>query len=144
MIMIQVKIFFSFLLNEHSFDIIKEEVEGEDYSIEYSSSLFVIKLEKYYKEIYVTLYKPDDSINEANLFNLLQFLKRNETDIPTSQYFKKETSIELCLHKQLDYLSKVLSENFSLISEFFNESKYNENMAELIKFWQQKHPEFYH
>jgi hypothetical protein len=44
--------------------------DGQSYIVEFSTDLFVVKIEKYRKEFYVTLYKIGYSDEEINLFNL--------------------------------------------------------------------------
>lgn len=141
--MVKVNDFFKFLLSDFNFQINKEECKNDDYSIEYSSTSFVIKIEKYFKEFYVTLYKPNSSNSEINLFNLLQFLRRGELLIPASDYFKNEKNIDQCYQKQLAYLSKIIYKNYDQINDFFDEKKYQENIIELEDFWRSKHPELY-
>lgn len=141
--MVDVNDFFKFLLLEFNFHITKEESENDDYSIEYSSTSFVIKIEKYFKEFYVTLYKFNDSNSEINLFNLLQFLRRGELLIPMSEYFKNEKNIDECYQKQLTYLSQIIYKNYDQINDFFDEKKYKENIIELEDFWRREHPELY-
>jgi hypothetical protein len=58
--------------------------EGQSYKIEYSSDVFVIKVEKYFREFYATLYKINKPNNEINLFNLLEYLYGDNTEVPKS------------------------------------------------------------
>jgi hypothetical protein len=75
---------------------IKEEInDGRYYMIEYSSIDFVIKIEKYFRELYVSLYRLSDPNNEINLFNLLEYLKQGNINVSKSEYFHKEKDIEI-------------------------------------------------
>lgn len=135
--------FFKKLIEEYGFQIKKELNEGQSYMIEYSSGNFVLKIEKYFREFYALLYKVDKSDYEINLFNLLEYLKQADANIPKSEYFRKENDIEECYRKQLDYISSVIYENYDLIDEFFNADSYKVKITEFEKYWKSKHPEFY-
>ncbi|MGB4415560.1 MAG: hypothetical protein WBI53_11865 [Paludibacter sp.] len=135
--------FFNKLIELCGFQIKTELNEEQSYMIEYSSDNFVIKIEKYFREFYATVYKINKSDNEINLFNLLGYLKQDDKDMPQSEYFRKEKDIEECYRKQLAHISSVIFKNFDLIASFFNEDKYELNLIEFEKFWKSKHPEFY-
>lgn len=134
---------FKRLIEVYGFKIKTELKEEQSYMIEYSSGGFVIKIEKYFREFYATLYKINKPDSEINLFNLLEYLKQGSLEIPSSEYFRKEKDIEECYRKQLAHISSVIYENFDLIAVFFNEDKYELNVIEFEKFWKNKHPEFY-
>lgn len=131
--------FFKSLIEIYGFKIKTELNEGESYMIEYSSNDFVIKIEKYFREFYVSLYKIDKPDNEINLFNLLEYLKQAETIIPKSEYFRNEKDIQECYLKQLSHISSVIYENYDLIKDFFS----NGNYTEFENYWKKKHPELY-
>ncbi|SFC87191.1 hypothetical protein SAMN05421747_1522 [Parapedobacter composti] len=135
--------FFKRLVEVNGFKIKTELKEGQSYMIEYSSDSFVIKIEKYFREFYATLYKINKPDSEINLFNLLEYLKQGSVEIPSSKYFRKEKDIEECYRKQLIHISTVIYENFDLIADFFNEPKYELNVIEFEKYWKNKHPELY-
>ena len=135
--------FFKKLIEIYGFYLKAELNEGESYLIEYGSSRFVIKIEKYFREFYVTLYKINKTDSEINLFNLLAYLKKESVKIPSSEYFSKEKDIEECYRKQLAHISSVIYDNINLIDDFFKEDKYELNVIEFEKFWKNKHPEFY-
>ena len=65
---------FSKLVEKYGFHKSTELIDEQSYSVEYRSNNFVIKLEKYRREFYVTLYKTGYADNGVNLFNLLSFL----------------------------------------------------------------------
>lgn len=135
--------FFKRLVEVYGIKMKTELKEGQSYMIEYSSGGFVIKIEKYFREFYSTLYKMNMPDNEINLFNLLEYLKQGSEEIPSSEYFRKEKDIEECYRKQLYHISTVIYENFDLIDDFFNEAKYELNVIEFEKYWKIKHPELY-
>ena len=59
--------FFKKLLEIYDFQIKLELNEKKSYMIEYGSKDFVIKIEKYFREFYASLYKkdkPDDEIDQ--------------------------------------------------------------------------------
>jgi len=74
--------FFLRLIEQYGFSKERELNDGLSYSIEFYSTTFVIKLEKYRTEFYPTLYKINDSNRELNLFNLLSYLNGNSANIP--------------------------------------------------------------
>ena len=105
--------FFNKLIELYDFKIKAELNEGQSYLIEYESKDFSIKIEKYFREFYVSLYKLDDLENEINLFNLLEYLKQGATDSPRSEYFHKEKDIEICYRNQLEYISTIIYSIFA-------------------------------
>jgi hypothetical protein len=135
--------FFKRLVEIYGFKIKAELNEGQSYMIEYSSGGLVLKIEKYFREFYATLYKINKPDSEINLFNLLEYLKQNDTRIPKSEYFRKEKDIEECYRKQLAHISSVIYENYNLINDFFGSDDYEIKMAEFEKYWKNKHPELY-
>lgn len=135
--------FFKWLIEVYGFKIKTELKEGQSYMIEYTLGDFVIKIENYFREFYLTLYKKNKPDSEINLYNLLEYLKQGSLEIPSSEYFRKEKDIEECYRKQLSHISTVLYENFDVIAEFFNEAKYELNVIEFEKYWKSKHPELY-
>lgn len=135
--------FFKRLVEVYGFKTKSELKEEQSYMIEYSSGCFVIKIEKYFREFYSTLYKINKPNSEINLFNLMEYLKQGSAETPSSDYFRKEKDIEECYRKQLAHISTVIYENFDLLTDFFNDAKYELNVIEFEKYWKSKHPEFY-
>ncbi len=135
--------FFKKLIEVYGFKIKTELNEGQSYTIKYSSKDFVIKIEKYFREFYVSLYKVNESDNGVNLFNLLEYLKQGAADVPRSEYFRNEKDVEECYRKQLGYISSVIYENYASINDFFSSDNYELKVAELEKYWKNKHPELY-
>jgi hypothetical protein len=135
--------FFKRLIEVYGFKLKTELKEGQSYMIEYSSVSFVIKIEKYFREFYATIYKTNKSNSEINLFNLMEYLKQDNLEIPSSEYFRKEKDIEECYRKQLAHISNIIYLNLDLIADFFNETKYELNVIEFEKYWKSKHPELY-
>lgn len=134
---------FSQNLIDIGFSIKTELNEEQSYMIEYSSGDFMIKIEKYYREFYATLYKTNKPDSEINLFNLLDYLKQSDKQVPKSEYFRNEKNIEECYRKQLAHISSVIYDNYELINDFFAEDNYELNMMRFEKYWRNKHPEFY-
>jgi hypothetical protein len=122
--------FFKRLIEVYGLQIKAELNEGQSYMIEYSSGNFVIKIEKYFREFYVTLYKPNEPDKEINLFNLLEYLRQGDAQVPKSKYFRNENDVEECYKKQLNQISEVIYENYNLINDFFSGNDYELNMIE--------------
>jgi len=135
--------FFKPLIETYGFNIKKELNEGQSYMIEYSSDKFVITIEKYFREFYVSLYRIDKTDFEINLFNLLAYLKRGDSKVPKSEYFTNEKDIEECYGKQLDFVSSVIYDNYLLLYDFFKIEDYELRIAEFEQYWKNKHPELY-
>ena len=133
--------FFKRLIEVYGFQVRSDLKERETYMIEYRSDNFVIKIEKYFREFYVTLYKPNEPDKEINLFNLLEYLRQGDSQVPKSEYFRSEKDIEECYKKQLNHISGVIYENYNLIDIFFNDNELK--MVEFEKYWKNKHPELY-
>jgi len=138
-----VYVFFQKFIEKYGFKEKTKINEEQSYMVEYCSEDFVIKIEKYFLELYISLYKVNKPDDEINLFNLLEYLKQNDPIIPKSEYFRKEKDIEECYRKQLDYISSVLYENYDLINDFFGDDRYELMITEFEKYWKKKHPEFY-
>jgi len=137
-----IEAFFYKLIELYGFKVKSELNENQSYMIEYSSEDFVIKIEKYFKEFYASIYKVDKLDDEINLFNLLEYLKQNDDKIPKSEYFRKEQNIDECYKKQLNHISSVIYENYNLINDFYNYN-YESNIIRFKIFWKSKHPELY-
>lgn len=135
--------FFRKLIEIHNLSIKFELNEGQSYMIEYSSKHFVIKIEKYFREFYVTIYKVNKANNEINLFNLLEYLRQDDLKVPKSNYFRKEKNIEECYRKQLNHISSVIYENYSLINNFFGSVNYEAMVVDFEIYWKNRHPELY-
>ncbi|WP_437918735.1 hypothetical protein [Sphingobacterium sp. LRF_L2] len=135
--------FFKTLVELHSFRKKRESNEGQSYVVEYSSSNFVIKIEKYFREFYVSVYKINKPDHEINLFNLLEYLTQGAEKTPKSDYFRNEKDVEECYKKQIDHISTVIHENYILINDFFSGDSYELRIEEFEKYWRNKHPEFY-
>ncbi len=135
--------FFTSLIELYGFQIKTELNEGKSYMIEYSSGIFVIKIDKYFREFYATLYKRNKPDSEINLFNLLEYLKQDNEQVPKSEYFRKEKDLEESYKKQLNYISSVIYENYNLINDFFSSDDYEIKRTEFEKYWKNKHSEFY-
>ncbi len=95
-----------------------EIYDGQSYSVEYGSNIFVIKIEKYRREFYVTLFKTS-SKQEVNLFNLLSYLNKESKESPKSEYFNDEVNMEESYRKQLDHISATICNNFEIINFFY-------------------------
>jgi hypothetical protein len=135
-------IFFRKLIEEYQFSFKSRIKDGQAYLIEYCSNNLVIKIEKYFREFYVTLCKENDDSNCINLFNLLEFLTRDLQYTPKSKYFHEIQDLEMCYKEQLNYISKVIYDNYTLINDFYT-TGYESRLSEFDKYWQDKHPELY-
>ncbi len=131
------------LISEFGFNVKQKLHEEALFLIEYSSENFTIKIEKYFREFYISLYKEHDLDNETNLFNLLEYLMQNADHIPNYEYFRNEKTIEESYKKQINYLCSIICENFDSINDFFCDNKYEIKIAEFDEFWRTKHPELY-
>lgn len=132
------------LIRKYHFIKRKSVNDNESYYIEYSSNSFGIKLEKYHREVYATLYRLDYPKKEINLFNLLNFLNQNrDSNYITSNYFDKEKDINKCYKMQLKNLSMIIYENFDLLNDFFNSENYLSNFENVEKFMINKYPAFF-
>ena len=134
---------FKKLVETYGFRIKTELNKEQSYMIEYGSEDFVIKIEKYFREFYASVYRVNELDNGVNLFNLLGYLKQEDVKVPKSEYFRKEIDIDECYRKQLNHISTAIYENYPLIHDFFNDDKYELNMAKLEKYWKKIHPELY-
>jgi len=100
--------------------------------VEYVSERYVINIEKYYREFYPSVYSLSDQGNEINFFNLLRFLKQNDSNAPKSDFFRKEKNIEEIYKKQLNHISSVIYGSLNLLDIFFSKDKYEENVLAFL------------
>jgi hypothetical protein len=135
--------YFERLIEIYGFSIKNEQNDGQSYFIEYNSNTFIVKLEKYRMEFYVTLYKLSNPEKEINLFNFLIYVNQPVSDYPKAEYFRNEKDIEVCYRKQLNYLTNLIYDNYDKINDFFSSSNYESKFADLEKFIIQKYPELF-
>lgn len=135
--------FFKKLIELYGFRVNREVNDGQSYTIEFSSSDFVIRIDKYFREFYPTIYKLKDFDNAMNLFNLLEYLCKDSTSIPRAEYFKKEKILDESYRKQIEHISSVIYNSYDAINDFFNAATYDSNIIEFENFWRIKHPELY-
>lgn len=131
------------LIEIYGFSIKDELNDGQSYFIEYSSETIVIKLEKYRREFYVTLYKLNNPDKEINLFNLLDYVNQTKSNAPKAEYFRNEKDIEECYKKQLNYISNLIYDNYDAINDFFTIDNYESKVADLEKFIMKKYPDLF-
>ncbi len=136
-------IFFDELVSKFGFEVRGERVNDDFHFIEYASKKYVIKIEKYHLELYPSVYSLSDQDNEINLFNLLGFLKQDDSHTPKSNFFRNEKNIEESFKKQLSHISGVIYNNLNSLDDFFSEDRYKRNSLEFHKYWKRKHPELY-
>lgn len=127
------------------FGFIKQNEVNEDrtFFVEFSAKTFAVKLEKYRREFYATLYKKDRPDDEINLYNILQYLNQNSSNVPESNYFVDEDDIEECYRKQIRHLASDISDYFPQLDEFFNHEEYDSEIENLDKYLQEKDPELF-
>lgn len=130
---------FGKLIEKYGFERQNEINDGQSYSVEYRSNVFVIKIEKYRREFYVTLSKIGAE-KAINLFNLLDYLIKDSKDAPKSEYFSSEENFEESYRKQLDHLSTVIYTNMDLIKDFFSSENYEVKVDEIDKYMQDRYP----
>lgn len=135
--------YFAKLVEKYGFKKENEQTDEQSYSIEYCSNIFVIKLEKYRREFYATLYKTGNKNNEINLFNLLSYLNQASLNVSEAEYFRNEKDIEESYRKQLNHISTTIYKNFDGINNFFSSGDYESKVAEIRKFMLNKYPELF-
>lgn len=138
-----IHVFFKNLIDVYGFNIKEELNEGDSSFILYSSNIFVIKLEKYRHEFYVTLHKLNVSDKEINLFNLLDYINQAKLNAPRAEYFKNEKNIDECYKKQLNYISNLIYDNYDEINDFFSSDNYEFNFADLENYIVNKYPDLF-
>jgi hypothetical protein len=131
------------LVEKYGFIKLTELNEEGAYSIEYRSDAFVIKLEKYFREFYVTLYKTGYPDNGVNLFNLLNYLNKASSDVAKSRFFEEEKDLDERYKKQFNYIADTIDENFAEINDFFKSENHESEMAEIDKFMINKYPNLF-
>lgn len=134
---------FAKLIEGHEFSKENEVNDGQSYSVEYHSNIFGIKLEKYRREFYATLYKTGNPDSEVNLFNLLHYLNKGSSNVPEAEYFRDENDIKECYRKQLKHISTTIYKNFSAINEFFVNRNLDSELVNIQKFILNRYPDLF-
>jgi len=135
------QIFFYKLINVYGFKLREEYIENSSYFVEFESTDFIISIEKYHKELYVTSYKKKDIKKAINLFYLLEFLNKENGVIQKSNYFSNELNLKKCYKKQLEHISKCIYTNIEKLNKFYNSKDYRNNKKELTKFIKCNYPQ---
>ncbi|MCY2929408.1 MAG: hypothetical protein NTV86_07915 [Planctomycetota bacterium] len=117
--------------------------DGPTYAIEYRSNVFVLKLEKYRREFYATVYKTGTVGPEVNLFNLLAYLSQSAQNVPVAQFYHEEEDLEECYRKQLDHIACVLCDNLAAVTRFCGAGDYASRVADVGVFMVNKYPELF-
>lgn len=131
------------LIDRYGFKIDTELNDGQAFEINYSSKNFVVKIEKYFREFYVSLYKVNEPDKGVELFNLLEYLMRNETNVPKPRNFLKEKDLDECFRQQFNEISTLFFDNYTVINDFFNDDTFDIKYADMRRFRQNKYPELY-
>jgi hypothetical protein len=135
--------YFSFLTNKMGFIKERENNEEQSYSVDFRSSSFIIRIEKYRKEFYLLLFKPGYEEHEINLFNLIHYMNKDNTKVPTSNYFSEIKDTRECFRKQLEHIATILNENIIFVRHFFETKDYRSQLANINEFMQKKYPELF-
>jgi len=120
---------FSSFSEKYSFEKEKEEYSGDDFSILYSSRFFCLRMKTYHREIYLYSFPPFDSDKESAIYNVILY-QRGEKRIEWP-YFHEIDNIEECYRLQMENLVTILSENFSIINDFYLHDGFQERYNKL-------------
>ena len=112
-------------------------------SAKFISEHFGIKVEKYRREFYVTLFKLESPNQEINMFNLLNYLNLNSNLVLESNYFADEANVMNSYRKQLEYISSTLYRNFQTIKEFFGREDFSSEHDRVNEFMRAKYPNLF-
>lgn len=134
---------FAKLVEQYGFRKENELNDDQSYSIEYCSNTFVLKLEKYRRDFYATVYKTGYQDKEINLFNLLIYLNQNTKNIPQFDYFQEGINIEEYYREQFSYISTTLYKNFEEINDFFSSGDYESKFNDINKFMIDRYPNLF-
>lgn len=126
-----VKASFSFLEKDFGFIVTHEESLDSGYSIEYSSTDVVIKIEKYRRELYCYISRTGDPDSAVHLFNLLRYLHRGTLPEISLHYFSYVEDVSESFRLQAELISKEIKEKYSVIMNFFDSPNYKNNISRL-------------
>jgi hypothetical protein len=133
--------YLSFLISKYGFSKGKEIYDDQSLSIEIRSNTFVVKIEKYRREIYITLFRPGYDENEIHLFNLIQYLFQK--DNVSSNYFSEIEDLAECYRRQIENSSTALKKYYEDIFHFFNVDDFRSQLEEVNRYMQERYPELY-
>ncbi len=128
---------FKWLFEKHNFKRVDKINEDQFFLIELRSNEFVVVFESYRREIYCTLSKKNASDSKINLFNLLDYLQKDNGNAAQIYYFNQSYK------KQIEYLSDVIFNNFTDISNFFNQDNLEIRFSEIREFIINKNPDLF-
>jgi hypothetical protein len=134
---------FAKLVAQYCFNKSRELNEDQSYSIEYACPDFVVRIDKYWREFYAILFKPERPDGGVELFNLLGYLNQWSPDVPTSNYFSDEKDVGESYKKQFDYIAKTIYDNFAVIDGFFKSKDYESKLEEISEYMVKKYPNLF-
>jgi hypothetical protein len=135
---------FAELVNRCGFVRVNEFRDDQVFFTEFQSDIFGIRLEKYRREIYPTVFKVGHRKDYINLYNLLRFLQ-----IPFAEFtyqrgkFKETHELELYYPKQIEHISETILENLNPLIGFFKEEDYKEKVDRIREFMIDRYPEVF-
>ncbi len=136
-----IDICFSKLIKKHGFVKRNEVNTKDDYSIEFWSDTFMLKIEKYRRDFQPTLFSSTFKDKGISLFNLFRFL---EIKFSEFNYYHNELSgekeLEEYYKKQISYISDLLYKNLSLIQGFFDKPNFKSRLADINAFMIKEYP----
>lgn len=138
-----VKEYLGFLTHAHSFTVLENDPDDEDFIFLATSDTFDVRLEKYRREIYAYVRKHGHPTDEINLFTLLQYLHRNEADRPSSNYFPQLKSLDESLRMQVQWIADAISAHWSEIEQFFKNMEPDKIMAQINSHVMAQAPELF-
>jgi hypothetical protein len=134
---------FAPFVDNHGLTQLGEVNDGETYSIEYASDVFVIRLERYRDALLPSLYKAGFAHKRVGLFNLVAYLTNPSQNSPVADYFPDEQDLGERFRKQTVHIAATLDGYWTSIVQFFSTSNYLARDAELEAFVIRKYPEVF-
>lgn len=134
---------FNFLVKDYGFVKARLINGGNDFLVDFSSANFTVRIEQYWQEFYISVYKDDEHDGRADLYNLLDYVNPSSKENPTFKSFDGEKNLDERFKMQFRYMAEVLSHNFDTVNDFFVTGNYKAKMADMTKFMINKYPHLF-
>ncbi len=142
---------FQNLVEEFGFVKQREVNEDQTFFVVFSTKTFAVKVVEYRRELYAWLHRvdhPDEEVDlytddEIDLYNLIEYLNQNSSNVPKSNYFVDEVDLEECYRKQIKLITSTISDFFPQLDEFFNREEYNSELENIDRFVVERNPDLF-
>ncbi|MCJ7484388.1 MAG: hypothetical protein MUO31_15670 [Thermodesulfovibrionales bacterium] len=136
--------YFNFLIKELGFSKKEENSDNSEFfNVTFANSLMGVTIEKYRREIYMSIFNCANAEKKVDIYNLINYLEQDKKKYLKSKFFTKEHNLEECFRLQIEWLAELLIKYFPKIKEFISNEKSDQHFADVTKYIIKKHPELF-